>query len=192
MVQRPVGVLEPLPLVVVRAGASPVHQGEPCHGFWVVESGALRASMVTPEGRELVLDVLGRGDPVGLPHQAISPCTVRTLGPSRLRPVGRDDAAALLIARDARLTSFASELAWLDVPARVDRRLRDLAARFGRKDRGGTSVPFTLTHDEIAAMVGTSRESVSRAVHRLLDEGRIEVPRRGRYVVRDQLRLVAG
>jgi CRP/FNR family transcriptional regulator, cyclic AMP receptor protein len=190
MVQRPMGVVEPLPLVVVRAGAVPVRQGEPCHGIWGIESGVMRVSMVTAEGRELVLDVIGRGDPVGLPRHGVSPCTVRALGPSRLRPLDRDEAAALLIRRDARLTAFAAELAWLEVPARVDRRLRDLAMRFGRKVRGGTSVPFALTHDELAAMVGTSRESVSRAIRRLLDEGRIAVPRRGRYVVRDQLQLI--
>jgi CRP/FNR family transcriptional regulator len=192
MVQRPMGVVEPLPLVVVRAGKTLVRQGEPCAGVWVAESGILRASVLTTEGRELVLDFLGRGDAVGQPPGARSPCTVLALRPARLRPVGVPEGAELLARRDARLTALAAHLAWLEVPERVDRRLHDLASRFGRQVTGGTSVPITITHDELAAMVGASRESVSRAVRRLTDEGRVAVPRRGRYVVRDQLRLVKG
>ncbi|HEX7246546.1 MAG TPA: helix-turn-helix domain-containing protein, partial [Actinomycetota bacterium] len=39
-------------------------------------------------------------------------------------------------------------------------------------------------HDDLAALCASSRESVSRAMRTLVAEGRIEVPRRGRIVVR--------
>jgi len=86
-----------------------------------------------------------------------------------------------------RLTRFARELAWLDVPERVDRRLSDLADRFGRPGPGGTSVAIRLTQDDLAALCGTSRESANRALRALRERDRVCVLGRGRYLVRDQV-----
>jgi DNA-binding IclR family transcriptional regulator len=49
----------------------------------------------------------------------------------------------------------------------------------------------TLSQTDLALLTGLSRESVSRVVRTLTSIGRLERERRGRYVVRSQLRLVA-
>jgi CRP/FNR family transcriptional regulator, cyclic AMP receptor protein len=190
MLQRPTGVVEPLPLLVLRPGHTPVHQGEPGRGLYVVESGLLRAVAVSSDGHELVLDLLGPGDLVGELEGSRAACTVRALRPTRLRPVASADAAALLAARARRAAALACDLAWHDVSTRVERRLQDLAARHGIAVHGGTVIPIALTQEDVAGLAGTSRESANRAIRGLLARDRLRRHRRGRYVVRPPLRLV--
>jgi CRP/FNR family cyclic AMP-dependent transcriptional regulator len=182
---------EPLPLLIVRTGATPVRQGEPCTDLWMVEVGTLRAAVVTSDGRQLTLDVLGTNDAVGDPSGAPATCTVTAVRPSRLRPVTGSAALTLLAARARRTEGLARDLAWLDVPMRIERRLQDLAARFGRPTEGGTVIPMRLTQEDLASLAATTRESTNRAVRRLVERGRLHVDHRGRYVVPSHLRLVS-
>lgn len=181
------GVVEPLPLMIVRTGQSPVRQGEPSSGLWRVQSGMLCATVVNANGRELWVDVMGPGDLVGEVPAAVAPWTWRALRPSRLVATHHDDHEALA-QRTTRMTAVAMDLAWLDVPGRIERRLLDLAERFGRPAPGGTAIPLLLRHEDLAALAGTTRESASRAVRTLTGAGRIARTGRGRYVVRAPLR----
>ena len=189
VLQRPEGV-EPLPLVIVTPGRNLVRQGEATRGLWRIDSGVLRAEALAPDGRELVVDLLGPGDLVGEPGSEPSPVTVRAVRPARLQPVAPTAAGPLLARRAHRAVGLACDLAWRDVPTRVEHRLVDLAARFGRPVDGGTLIPLTLTQEEIASLAGTSRESANRALRVLLASGRIGRRRRGRYVVGARLRVV--
>lgn len=185
MSPRAFGEPQPLPLtIVLRRGAALARQGELGSGLWRVSAGALMTSLVTDDGRELTLDVLGPGDAAGEPFGVASATTVRALRHSRLRPVDPRAAADLLATRAHRAAALACELAWLGVPERVARRLDDLAARFGRPVDGGLLIRLPLTHDELAALAGTSRESVSRALRALASQGHVRTAGRGRYVVR--------
>jgi len=190
MIQRPSGAVEPLPLIVLRPGQVPVRQGEPCPALWVVESGVLRASVVAADGHELVLDLLGPGDLAGEPDHLPAAATLRTLRPARLRPVPPSQVSAGLARRAGRVTQFACDLAWLDAPGRVERRLADLAERFGRPVPAGTAIAVRLTQEDLAGLAGTTRETANRAIHALTARGRLTVERRGRYVVRAPLRVV--
>jgi CRP/FNR family transcriptional regulator, cyclic AMP receptor protein len=187
MVVRPMGVVEPLPLVIVRTGQTPVRQGEPCPDLWVVESGVFALSIVDPDGRTMLLDLLGPGDTLGVPGGHPLPWTATALRPARLRPI---DSTVALAASCARLASIVTDLAWFDITERVERRLLDLAQRLGRPAPGGVVIPIRLTQDELASMVGATRESANRAVRALVARGAIDVVGRGRYIVRTQLRLV--
>lgn len=190
MVSRPLGVVEPLPLVVVRAGQTPVRQDEPCDDLWVVDSGAFAVSVLDADGRGMLLDVLGPGDGLGLPDAHPSPWTATALRPARLHPATGAEGTTALAATTARLTSIVTDLAWFDITDRIERRLLDLASRLGRPAPGGTLIPVRLTQDELASMVGATRESANRAVRALIARGSIDVRGRGRYVVHSQLRLV--
>jgi CRP/FNR family transcriptional regulator, cyclic AMP receptor protein len=181
---------EPLPLVILRPGQTLLAQGQPGHGVNVLETGLVRSWIVTAEGRSLTLDISGPGDGVGEPAGVRAPCTVTALRPTRARFVSNDVVMAALAVRSARISALATELAWLDVAARIERRLGDLAARFGRPVAGGVLVPFRLTQDDLAGLAGTSRESANRAVRKLVGKGRLRVERRGRYVVTRPLRLL--
>jgi CRP-like cAMP-binding protein len=192
MERRRAGVLEPLPLTIVRPGRVAAIQGAPGTGVTVVESGLLWAAAVSAEGRRLVLDVLGPGDVVGAPEGESSPCEVRAAGPVRLRAVDDRRAQAAMAARRRREVALALDLAFADAGQRIERRLVDLAARIGQPVAGGARIPLVLTQDDLAGLAATSRETANRTVRRLRREGRLEIERRGRYVVRQQLRLVDG
>lgn len=178
---------QPLPLVSVRGGHQVVLQGEPCPGPWVVEAGVLLASAVSPDGRVLALDVLGPGDLVGEPDGAQAEAGVRALRPSQLRAVGGSAVSPLAAERARRACTLARDLAWLDVGGRIERRLTDLAERFGRTVPGGVLVALPLTQEDLAALAGTSRESANRALRALQRGGRVTVVARGRYLVHRRL-----
>jgi CRP/FNR family transcriptional regulator, cyclic AMP receptor protein len=181
----------PLPLVMpVRSDHTLVYQGEPASGLWIVENGILRASAVRADGHELVLDLLGPGDVVGGPPGVVAQATVTTLRPARLRLVTERNAAGALAERAERMAALASDLAWLGVADRIERRLCDLGERFGWPVPGGLRIPFALPQQELASLAGTSRETANRALRRLMGEGRVEMERRGRYVVRAHLQPV--
>ena len=180
---------EPLPLTLaVARGRVVVRQGEACAGLWAVEAGAMFASAVASDGHGLALDVLGPGDAVGEPEGLPSAVTVLALRPCRLRPVRPREAPALLAARAVRAAELACRLAWLRVDERLTSRLDDLADRFGREVPGGIWITLRLSQEELAALAGTTRESVNRALRAMERDGRLAVEGRGRYVVRSSLR----
>jgi CRP-like cAMP-binding protein len=137
-----------------------------------------------------MLDVLGPGDAVGEPDGGISLVSVRALRPCRLRPAQADTAMRLLATRAQRVAALACELAWLDVAGRVERRLDDLALRFGRPAPGGTRIVIALSQEDLASLAGTSRESTNRALRALQRTGRLQVEARGRYVVSSRIHML--
>jgi CRP-like cAMP-binding protein len=180
---------EPLPLTIVRPWQTFTRQGEPARGVAFVESGVLRVSTIAVDGHELVVDIVGPAQTVG-ELGGLATCTVRALSPVRLRALAGTAAARALDERARRAVALAADLAWLDVTTRIERRLRDLAARVGRPAPGGIAIPVHLTQDDLAAMVGATRETANRAIRVLVARRAIEVLRRGRYVVRTPLQLV--
>jgi CRP/FNR family cyclic AMP-dependent transcriptional regulator len=180
---------EPLPLTILRPGQAFGSQGEPAPGVAFVEAGVLRMSTLAVDGRELVVDVLGPAHTVG-ELGGLATCTTRALSPVRLRALTGTAAARALDERARRAVALAADLAYLDVTTRVERRLRDLASRVGRPAAGGVAIPVRLTQDDLAAMVGATRESTNRAIRTLVERRAIEVARRGRYIVRTPLQLV--
>jgi CRP/FNR family cyclic AMP-dependent transcriptional regulator len=190
MVVRPMGVAEPLPLTVVRIGQTPVRQGEACAAVWRVEAGLLSLDVLDAEGRAFFVDLIGPGDMLGFPDGVPAPWTATAWRPTRLVELRGGGAAAAVAAQTARLAWVASTFAWFPVPDRVQRRLADVAGRLGRPVQGGVQLPCALTQEELASMVGASRETVNRALMAMVRSGAIEVRGRGRYVVRTPLRLV--
>lgn len=206
MAQRMLRSPEPLALeLAVRPGDVVVRQGDPCPPMRVITRGAFVVEVVQHDGRRLMLDVLGPGDGVGGPGDAagvaetaaVEPqaparaaqATARALGPGRVRPLQPGEEVPLLIRRAERAARLAADLAWFDVPTRLLARLNVLAGRFGHPSPGGVAIGLRLRHDDLAALCGTSRESVTRAMGVLMAQGRVEVPRRGRIVVRRRTQM---
>jgi CRP/FNR family transcriptional regulator len=70
-----------------------------------------------------------------------------------------------VLARRLRVANeLLSELAFRDVPGRVAKALVDLAERFGEPTREGVQVAHGLTQEELAQLVGASREAVNKAL----------------------------
>jgi CRP-like cAMP-binding protein len=164
-----------------------VRQGDLATCLFLVTEGAFRLSSVTPAGREVVVALLGPGDVFGEASLlgAASPVEARAIGRSEvvalalpvLREVIDRHAATAeqmlrLVADRLHRTSRALEEALLgDVTARVSSRLRELAESHGVRAPDGVRIRVPLTQDELARMVGASREAVNRTLAGLAARG---------------------
>ena len=166
----------------------------------VILAGAIKISMAAAGGRETVLAVLGPGDVFGElalfdPGPRTATATVvsdtvehASLDHSALVPwLGTQPEAAQLLlrvlARRLRATNaMVSDLISIDVPGRLAKSLLDLAARFGVPNGEGSDavrVDHGLTQDELAKLVGASRESVNKALADFVGRGWMTVGQRG-------------
>jgi CRP-like cAMP-binding protein len=84
------------------------------------------------------------------------------------RLVGRRGVAKVLLSalaqRLRRTNENLADLVFTDVPGRVAKALLDLSARFGRPVEEGVMVAHDLTQEELAQLVGASRETVNKAL----------------------------
>lgn len=177
---------------VFRAGEVIFYQGEPGSMCHIIERGRVRVLVVGEDGRELAVRILGAGEIVGemalfedLPRSA----SVEALEETRTLELHRDVllrclrrspglALSLLRALSARLryaTEEAEGLASLTVTERLMRRLQRLAEWSGMPVAGGVRIMLPMTQQELAALVGTSRESINRALVRLRRQGKVRL-----------------
>ena len=164
--------------------------GERCAGLYVVLEGRVRIYRTSPDGREQTIAVEGPGRPVAeLPlfDDGPYPASAVTTVPSRLIFLPRaefehafrtdpDVAAAVVRALGARLrhmVQLVETLAFRDVAARLAMLLADHAERHGRVGGDGVVLDLDRTQEELAAEIGTARESVSRALKQLKTHGLI-------------------
>jgi len=166
----------------VASGDRVFHQGESAHGFFLVLDGSLTVTRMNTDGDETVLHVMRAGDFIGevpLHAQGEYPATAEASEASRLLYVPRDALFAairqdpsiglrLLAALAQRLLVLVSrfeDLTRRPVRARLARALLEAAAREGVETREGLQLKLPLTQGQLADVVGTTRETVSRTLH---------------------------
>lgn len=176
------------------AGAIVVNEGDDGHSLFVVQSGSLKVYLMDENGREMTLSLLGPGDYFGelaLLDEAPRSASVMALQRSELLQISRPSFLALvddnpawvrillrnLVGRVRSLTENVRGLALEDVFGRIVRLLESLAV-----ERDGQEVvERRLTQQEIANLVGASREMVNRILRDLVVGG---------YIVIEQQRIV--
>lgn len=184
-------------------------QGDPGTSLYVIESGRVKIRIVSPEGQELVLAILGPGDffgelavldgqPRSADVVALEACRLLVLHRHDLR---RDLEArphlalqllSVLSQRLRQVDGVLQDAAFLDLPGRLARVLLRLAANHGEPSPAGTVIPVRLTQVELAGMIGGTRESVSKWMRTFERRGLLR--RRGRRITltnADGLRALA-
>lgn len=156
-------------------------EGEQGDTLYIVLSGKIKIGRRAADGRENMLSVMGPADMFGElslfdPGPRTASATVLTdarlasLAHVSLRPwiTNRPEIAELLLqvlARRLRRTNDAlADLIFTDVPGRVAKALLGLADRFGTAEADGMRVHHDLTQEELAQLVGASRETVNKAL----------------------------
>jgi len=156
-------------------------EGDEGHQLYVVTDGKVKMGRTSADGRENLLAVLGPGQMFGElslfdpgPRQstvtAVTDCVMQSLTHDELLKwlTGRPEVAQGLLAQLAhrlrRANDVVADLVFSDVPGRVAKALLDLAARFGRPADDGIHVHHDLTQEELAQLVGASRETVNKAL----------------------------
>lgn len=165
----------------LRRGEILFSEGDDGDQLYVVTSGKVKLGRTSPDGRENLLAILGPGQmfgelsffdpgPRSATATAVTDVALRSLGHEALGPVIKDHsevAHALLgqlAGRLRRTNEVVGDLVFSDVPGRVSKALLDLAARFGREADDGIHVNHDLTQEELAQLVGASRETVNKAL----------------------------
>ncbi len=175
-------------------GTVVVEEGLSGDYMYVIRAGRVKVTKASEDGREKIMDFLEAGSFFGemaLLDQAPRSATVRTLEASRLLALSRVAFLDLLTRSPslslAVIKVLVQRLRYADEQAssmsfqRVEDRVRSLFERIARPEEGcdGALVTPSLTHQQIADMVGTSRETVTRVVKQLKIEGWLQ--QRGKH-----------
>jgi len=165
--------------------ATIVEEGLPGDYMYVIREGRVKVTKASEDGREKIMDFFESGAFFGemalLDRQPRS-ASVKTLEPCRLMALSRKDFLDLL-GRSSSLSlavihELTRRLRETDEQAssmsfqRVKERTRGLFERIARADPGNPDRRLTpsLTHQQIADMIGTSRETVTRAIKQLKND----------------------
>lgn len=182
----------------VQRGATIFAEGDEGDRLYVILDGKVKLTQTSFDGRENVLAVMGPGDMFGElslfdPRRrtanavAITDGTLAALPHSALRELitGRPEVSLELLRTMAqrlrKTTDALSDLVFSDVPGRVAKAILDMAERFGVQHPQGILVPHDLTQEELAQLVGASRETVNKALADFASRGWVRLE--GRSVV---------
>jgi CRP/FNR family transcriptional regulator, cyclic AMP receptor protein len=156
-------------------------EGASGNQLYVILDGKIKLTRAAADGRENLLSVLGPGEMFGElslfdPRPRTASATAVT--DSRLAALAHDDLRSWLTGRPdvalhllqalaqrlRRANDVMADLVFTDVPGRVAKALLDLAERFGTAQEDGLQVNHDLTQEELAQLVGASRETVNKAL----------------------------
>ncbi len=178
---------------------------DPSQALFIVEKGSVRIYVPSAQGADLTLAVLGPGDffgdlslldgkPRSAGAAALADASVLALERSdflklvRSRPEAAMAVLAVVVQRLRDTDEMASDLAFLDVGGRLAKKLLELAAVNGVQREDGIFVDLALTQEELANMIGVTRESVNRNLSVFRRLGLIKSEGR-RFVLRDPAAL---
>jgi len=168
-------------LVKVSKGNTLFKEGDAGDRLFVVVEGKLKLGTSSIDGRENLLSILGPGDMFGelsLFDPGPRTATAAAVTDARVLALAHDQVIGLvtqhpqvsleLLARLAqrlrRTNEVLADLVFSDVPGRVAKALMDLGSRFGVQKDDGLHVNHDLTQEELAQLVGASRETVNKAL----------------------------
>jgi CRP/FNR family cyclic AMP-dependent transcriptional regulator len=181
-------------------------EGEPGDTLYIITAGKVKIGRKSVDGRDSLITLMGPSDMFGElaifdPGPRTSTVTalteVKAVMMSRSvlrswiadRPEIAEQLLRVLARRLRRTNDNLSDLIFTDVPGRVAKQLLYLAQRFGSRDGTALRVDHELTQEEIAQLVGSSRETVNKALSDFAQRGWIRV--QGRSILIDNAERLA-
>lgn len=173
-------------------GETIYREGDDGRSMYIVVKGKVKLARTARDGRENLLGLVGAGDMFGelsvfdpgvrlSRAHAVEASVVYELTKDELDEWLDDhmEMSKLLLKalaqRIRRLSNTMADLVFSDVPGRVAKAILDLGHRFGRMERGHVTVRHGLTQEELAQLVGASRETVNKALADFASRGWIDV-----------------
>jgi len=177
---------------VLHSGDVIFHQGDSGAACYLIQEGRVRIFVLDEDGHELSVRVIGPGEIIGemalfddSPRSASAVAMTETrfliLQQRVLQQCIHEHphfAISLLQTLSRRLRQSndqAGRLASMTVEERLLRQIRAFAKTTGKPMRGSVRITMPLTQSELASLVGTSRESVNRALANLRKQGKLRV-----------------
>ena len=178
--------------VTFARGTTIFDEGEPGDRLYIIVDGKVKLARHAPDGRENLLSVMGPSDMFGElsifdpgPRTSSAVCvtgvTAATMNSTMLKqwidthPEISQQLLRVLARRLRRTNASLADLIFTDVPGRVAKTLLQLANRFGMQEGGALRVNHDLTQEEIAQLVGASRETVNKALATFAHRGWIRL-----------------
>jgi CRP-like cAMP-binding protein len=169
--------------------------------MYLIQEGQVKVTKISDDGRQKILEILAPGDFFGemaLLDREPRSASIKTTSPCILLALSRRDFLRLfrrnpdlameLIRVLSRRIRDADEQIRALLFERVESRTRRVLTRLARENPAqvpGYCVTAPITHQELADMVGTSRETVTRILKELRDEGWLQKEGK-RYVVKTE------
>ena len=181
------------------------HQGDVGTALFIVRKGEVAIRLSSPEGQEVILTLLGRGE-------AFGELSLLDGGPRSTDAVAREETHLLILQREdfqhflserpgvarsllavlagmvRRITQYVHDSAFLDVRSRLARVLLELVRTQGKPTPEGKMVLARQTQADLAKLCGVTRESVNRWLRFYVQEKVLEYDR-GRITLLDLERL---
>lgn len=179
---------------------------DPPDRIHILKKGKVRVYRVTPDGKQLTLDIYDPGTILGdmsligqdrLPEayaETIDAAVICTISPDELRrlvqrfPTIGVNIITFLSRRLQEAERELEAMAYQRVGQRLARKLVDLAGRFGVETVRGTLIKDRLTQQELAEMIGTTRETLAHTLSDFRRRGLLDTAHH-EVVIRDAERL---
>ncbi|MBA5873648.1 MAG: helix-turn-helix domain-containing protein [Nitrospira sp. CR1.2] len=172
--------------------------GDPSSNVYLLKRGRVKLANTAASGKEVTFDILEPGEVFGelevlegLPRETAAEalddamiCVIRREDFDRylaMHPNITVKLTKLIGLRLRRIQSRIEDLVFRDVPARLAHLLVELSKSDGAQEPGGIRIKAKLTHQEMANLIGCSRETVSATLGQFRDDGLIKMD--GRTVI---------
>ena len=169
-------------------------KGDEGTALYIIIKGRIKITVPSKLGDEITLAILGQSDFFGemalldsLPRSADATSVEETL----LYVLNRSDflsflihnenaVRAILYALSSRLRKtddFLTEVCFLNISARLARRLLEMSESLIHENKPGSSMELKLTQKDLASLLGTTRETINRELKILRDRGIVSTSR---------------
>jgi CRP-like cAMP-binding protein len=169
----------------------------------IVNRGRIKIFGNSADGKEHILYILSTGDFYGsrdLIHETESECSAEAMEDTLVCMIAKQDFRKLLVkfpgisikimeilcSRLEKMESLVRKISPKDVDSRIGMMLLELSQKYGRPQCDGTLVELPMSREEMAYYIGVARETVSRKLSLLRDEGVIEIIGNKKILIRNE------
>ena len=181
------------------------YMGEPADHVYLVKEGKVKLSRISPSGKEKVLDIFEPGDIFGelsLFADEVRSNQAIAMESARVASIGKDvllsllkqtpsiaiDLLKLISGRLAEAQDQIETLSFDKTSERLAKTLLRMGEDYGHWDNDGRlKIHHSYTHEELAQIIGTSREIISSAMASFRKEGYIRYKRKNIEIIPEKI-----
>jgi CRP-like cAMP-binding protein len=186
------------------------HKGDPGSQVYLISKGRLKAMTTSAEGDDVVFNIMAPGEVCGelaLLSGGRRTATITAIDESELIVLDRreflpflrshPEAAIKLLEvlaeRQLRLSELVEDTTFLNLPARLAKKLVSLSRAYGSETSEGVRIDLKLSQGELGDLVATTRESINKQIKSWSEEGLVSMKNRVVTIHRiDDLEALAG
>ena len=181
------------------------HMGDEGGNLCIIQKGRVKVTIPSSDGEEVILTILSAGEIIGefsLIDEKPRSATVQAMEDTEVLCLHREDFLDLLrgrfdvvlrvlevLTRRLRVTDILlAESHFLDITARLSKKILDLSRSFGVKEEDVIRIGVRVTQKDLASMVGATRESINKQLKVLREKGIVNL-KNGYIEILDPVRL---